>query len=187
MPAPAKIRAGVTPLDEERMRDIDAFTARTMNTSHPVPFGALIVHTKSGRTLMRTTNAVLRENDPSSHAEVRTVRLACTKLKQPSLAGYSMYSTCEPCPNVHGQRDLSQTRSRCLRRHHRRHQSPLSADPHSRYRGRQTFRHGLRRRRPGSPRSPLLALHASKHAESLSQVEFTQGLVIRSGRCRRSR
>ena len=98
MPAPAKIRARVTPLDEERMRDIHAFTARTMNTSHPAPFGALIVHTKSGRTLMRATNAVLRENDPSSHAEVRTVRLACKELKSPRLTGYTMYSTCEPCP-----------------------------------------------------------------------------------------
>lgn len=98
MPAPAKSRAGVTSLDEERMRDIHAFTARTMNTPQPAPFGALIVHTKSGKPLMRATNAVRRENDPSSHAEVRTVRLACKKLKQPSLAGYTMYSTCEPCP-----------------------------------------------------------------------------------------
>ena len=39
----------------------------------------------------------MRENDPSSHAETRTVRLACKKLKRPSLAGYTMYSTCEPC------------------------------------------------------------------------------------------
>src|SRR5882724_1539034 len=98
MPALAKSRIGVTSLDEERMRDIQAFTARTMNTPHPAPFGALIVHTKSGKPLMRAINAVTREDDPSSHAEVRTVRLACKKLNQPSLAGYTMYSTCEPCP-----------------------------------------------------------------------------------------
>ena len=46
---------------------------------------------------MRATNAVMREHDPSSHAETRTVRLACKKLKRPSLAGHTMYSTCEPC------------------------------------------------------------------------------------------
>src|SRR5271165_4896962 len=91
-------RAGVTSLDEERMREIYLFTARTLQTSRPVPFGALIVNTNTGERLMRATNNVARENDPSSHAEVRTVRLACKKLKRPSLAGYTMYSTCEPCP-----------------------------------------------------------------------------------------
>lgn len=80
------------------MRALYEFTARTLETSRPVPFGALIVETKSGKPLIQATNAVMPENDPSSHAEVRTVRLACKKLKRPSLAGFTMYSTCEPCP-----------------------------------------------------------------------------------------
>ena len=84
--------------DEDRMREIFEFTARSLKTSRPVPFGALIVHTRTGERLMRATNAVMRENDPSAHAETRTVRLACKKLKRASLAGYTMYSTCEPCP-----------------------------------------------------------------------------------------
>jgi tRNA(Arg) A34 adenosine deaminase TadA len=88
----------VTRLDEERLRELYRFTARTLETSQPVPFGALIVHTKSGEHLMRATNAVTRESDPSSHAELRAVRRACKKLKSPKLAGYTMYSTCEPCP-----------------------------------------------------------------------------------------
>jgi len=83
--------------DEERMREIYLFTARSLETACPVPFGALIVNTQTGERLMRATNAVMRENDPSAHAETRTVRLACKKLKRPSLAGYTMYSTCEPC------------------------------------------------------------------------------------------
>lgn len=87
----------VTPEDEERMRELFEFTARTLKTSKPVPFGALIVNTKTGKRLMIATNAVLAENDPSAHGETRTVRLACKKLKSPSLAGYTMYSTCEPC------------------------------------------------------------------------------------------
>jgi tRNA(Arg) A34 adenosine deaminase TadA len=85
-------------IDEQRMRELVSFTARTLDTPFPSPFGALIVHTESGKKLMRATNAVMREHDPSSHAETRTVRLACKKLKRPSLAGYTMYSTCEPCP-----------------------------------------------------------------------------------------
>jgi tRNA(adenine34) deaminase len=84
--------------DEERMRALHRFTARTLDTGRPVPFGALIVNTKTGRPLMQATNAVMPEHDPSSHAEVRTVRLACKKLKSTSLAGHTMYTTCEPCP-----------------------------------------------------------------------------------------
>jgi tRNA(adenine34) deaminase len=80
------------------MAEVVAFTAKTLMTDRPVPFGASIVSTKTGERLLQATNAVARENDPSSHAELRTVRLACKKLKQPSLAGYTMYSTCEPCP-----------------------------------------------------------------------------------------
>jgi len=80
------------------MRDLCRFTARTLNTKQPSPFGALIVSTRNGKPLMRATNAVMREHDPSSHAELRTVRRACKRLKRTSLAGFTMYSTCEPCP-----------------------------------------------------------------------------------------
>jgi tRNA(adenine34) deaminase len=91
-------KADVAAIDEQRMAEIADFTLKTLATTRPVPFGALIVHTKTGERLLRAVNAVTRENDPSSHAELRAVRLACKKLKQVSLAGYTMYSTCEPCP-----------------------------------------------------------------------------------------
>jgi tRNA(Arg) A34 adenosine deaminase TadA len=90
--------SGVTGFDEERMREVYEFAARTLKTARPVPFGALIVNTKTGKRLMVGANAVMAESDPSAHGETRTVRLACKKLKSPSLAGYTMYSTCEPCP-----------------------------------------------------------------------------------------
>ena len=89
--------ASANPKDEERMAEIVAFTAKTLETARPVPFGALIVNSKTGERLLRAVNAVARENDPSSHAELRAVRLASKKLKQVSLAGYTMYTTCEPC------------------------------------------------------------------------------------------
>jgi tRNA(adenine34) deaminase len=98
MSANSPPRARTNPIDEERMREVVAFTGRTMETPRPVPFGALIVDTRTGERLMRATNNVLAESDPSSHAEVRCVRLACKRLGRPSLAGYTMYSTCEPCP-----------------------------------------------------------------------------------------
>ena len=83
--------------DEQFMAGLVKFTAQTMETETPVPFGALIVKTDTGEVLMKALNAVAKENDPSSHAEVRTVRLAAKKLKSRSLAGYTMYTTCEPC------------------------------------------------------------------------------------------
>jgi tRNA(adenine34) deaminase len=98
MASPAAERGSVARLDEERMRELFHFTARTLKTARPVPFGALIVHSNTGCRLMRATNAVMRESDPSSHAELRAVRLACKKLRSPRLSGYTMYSTCEPCP-----------------------------------------------------------------------------------------
>jgi tRNA(adenine34) deaminase len=84
--------------DEAFMAGLVKFTATTMETETPVPFGALIVKTDTGEVLMQALNAVAQENDPSSHAEVRTVRLAAKKLKGRSLQGYTMYTTCEPCP-----------------------------------------------------------------------------------------
>ncbi len=83
------------------MSEVIRFTMKSMTTSTPVPFGALIVDTVTGAPLMKALNAVAAENDPSSHAELRTIRKACKKLardgKGRALAGYTMYSTCEPC------------------------------------------------------------------------------------------
>jgi tRNA(Arg) A34 adenosine deaminase TadA len=80
------------------MASLADFTARSLRTSNPRPFGASIIHTKSGKLLLRALNGVKREFDPSAHAEVRAIRLATKRLKQISLAGYTLYTTCEPCP-----------------------------------------------------------------------------------------
>ncbi len=89
--------AAVAVLDGERMRSLAAWTALTLETESPVPFGADILNSRTGERLMRAHNAVAPEHDPSSHAEVRCIRLACRKLEGFSLAGYTMYTTCEPC------------------------------------------------------------------------------------------
>jgi tRNA(adenine34) deaminase len=84
-------------VDAARVAEVVRFTAKTLLTKRPVPFGALIVNTRTGKPLKKAVNAVSKQNDPSSHAELRTVRLACKKLNSASLRGYTMYSTCEPC------------------------------------------------------------------------------------------
>jgi tRNA(Arg) A34 adenosine deaminase TadA len=85
-------------IDRERMSALVAFTSRSMATASPRPFGASIVHTKSGKLLLRALNAVKQESDPSAHAEVRAIRKATKRLKKISLAGFTLYTTCEPCP-----------------------------------------------------------------------------------------
>ena len=84
--------------DEAILAELVRFTALSFSTATPVPFGAALVETKTGKLLYRGRNAVMRESDPSAHAETRAVRKACKKLGRPSLAGYTLYSTCEPCP-----------------------------------------------------------------------------------------
>jgi tRNA(Arg) A34 adenosine deaminase TadA len=84
--------------DSERMRALVAFTARSLQTDNPRPFGASIVETKTSTELLRALNNVTGESDPSAHAEVRAIRLATKRLKMVSLAGYTLYTTCEPCP-----------------------------------------------------------------------------------------
>ena len=85
-------------LDAERMRSLAAWTMQTMDTPNPVPYGAEIFGTNDGKSLMRAANAVSMEHDPSAHGEIHTIRLACQKLQSASLRGYTLYTTCEPCP-----------------------------------------------------------------------------------------
>jgi tRNA(Arg) A34 adenosine deaminase TadA len=87
----------VSAVDRERMRSLAAFTAETLSTDHPMPFGAEIVSTTTGEQLMRAVNRVGPDHDPSAHAETLTIRLACAKLGSGTLKGYTLYTTCEPC------------------------------------------------------------------------------------------
>jgi guanine deaminase len=60
------------------------------------PFGAVIV--KDGMVIARSANKVVPTNDPTAHAEVSAIRLACQELETFSLEGCVIYTSCEPCP-----------------------------------------------------------------------------------------
>jgi guanine deaminase len=94
---PAKKAAAIS-ADAARMRELAAFTALTLDQSHPTPFGAVVVETATGRLVTRQVNKVALHLDPTEHAEVHAVRKACKKLKSLSLRGHTLYTTCEPCP-----------------------------------------------------------------------------------------
>lgn len=60
------------------------------------PFGAVIV--RGDQVLAEACNRVTSQNDPTAHAEVGAIRLACSELASFSLSGCEIYSSCEPCP-----------------------------------------------------------------------------------------
>lgn len=60
------------------------------------PFGAVVV--KDGKIIAKSGNKVTTTNDPTAHAEVSAIRLACKKLKTFDLSGCVVYTSCEPCP-----------------------------------------------------------------------------------------
>jgi guanine deaminase len=60
------------------------------------PFGAVLV--ADGVQIGSGQNRVTRDNDPTAHAEVVAIRAACAARGDFSLAGTTLYSSCEPCP-----------------------------------------------------------------------------------------
>ena len=60
------------------------------------PFGACIV--KEGKIIGRGSNHVLKNNDPTAHAEVMAIRDACKNLGTYDLSGCIVYTSCYPCP-----------------------------------------------------------------------------------------
>ncbi len=60
------------------------------------PFGAVVV--KDGEVVAVASNSVTIDNDPTAHAEVNAIRMACKKLGTFDLSGCEIYASCEPCP-----------------------------------------------------------------------------------------
>jgi tRNA(Arg) A34 adenosine deaminase TadA len=60
------------------------------------PFAAVVV--KDGQILAEGTNQVTSTNDPTAHAEIVAIRIACKRLGEFQLTGCEVYTTCEPCP-----------------------------------------------------------------------------------------
>lgn len=60
------------------------------------PFGAVVV--RRGEVVGEGANRVTASCDPTAHAEVVAIRDACRRLESFSLAGATLYASCEPCP-----------------------------------------------------------------------------------------
>ena len=61
------------------------------------PFGAVIVDTL-GDVVAAEHNRVRETLDPSAHAEINAIRVACGRARRATLEGYRLYVNKEPCP-----------------------------------------------------------------------------------------
>lgn len=82
--------------NEKFMRMAIALSEQNVTHSLGGPFGAVIV--KDGKLISKSANKVTASNDPTAHAEVSAIRIACRKLKTFDLSGCTIYASCEPCP-----------------------------------------------------------------------------------------
>ena len=60
------------------------------------PFGCVIV--KDNSIIAEGYNQVTKNNDPTAHAEIVTIRKACNTLNTFDLTGVEIFTSCEPCP-----------------------------------------------------------------------------------------
>ncbi|PWS31460.1 nucleoside deaminase [Pedobacter paludis] len=81
---------------EDFMRMAIALSVQNVNENIGGPFGAVVV--KDGKVVAKSANKVTSTNDPTAHAEVSAIRLACTELGTFDLSGCVIYTSCEPCP-----------------------------------------------------------------------------------------
>ena len=69
--------------------------ARLAGDAGEVPIGAVVIH--EGAILARGQNRVLRDLDPTAHAEIVALRAAAAALGNYRLPGCTLYVTLEPC------------------------------------------------------------------------------------------
>lgn len=60
------------------------------------PFGACIV--RNGKIIGKGSNHVLKNNDPTAHAEIEAIRDACRNINLYDLSECELYTSCYPCP-----------------------------------------------------------------------------------------
>ena len=79
------------------MKEAKEIAEKGMKNNEGGPFGAVIVD-KEGNIISQGNNKVLKNNDPTAHAEITAIREACKKLNTYDLSEYILYTSCEPCP-----------------------------------------------------------------------------------------
>ena len=78
------------------MEEANKLAKNDLITNDGGPFGACIV--KEGVIIGKGSNNVLKNNDPTAHAEIMAIRDACSNINSYDLSGCELYTSCYPCP-----------------------------------------------------------------------------------------
>lgn len=78
------------------MQMADELSKQNLLTNAGGPFGAVVV--KNDVVVGVGNNQVLKNNDPTAHAEVMAIRNACKNLNTYDLTDCELYTSCYPCP-----------------------------------------------------------------------------------------
>ena len=78
------------------MREAIKEAETNLLTDEGGPFGAIVV--KNNVVIGRGRNMVLKNNDPTCHAEIEAIREACRNLGNYDLSGCELYASSYPCP-----------------------------------------------------------------------------------------
>ncbi|GLK77104.1 tRNA-specific adenosine deaminase [Methylopila jiangsuensis] len=74
--------------------------ARAAAARGEVPVGAVV--TRDGAVIAAAGNRTRELNDPTAHAEILAIRMACAALGSERLVGCDLHVTLEPCPMCAG-------------------------------------------------------------------------------------
>lgn len=96
---------GVEDRDQKFLTKAVEEAYKGVECGHGGPFGAVVVH--DDEVVASCHNMVLKNTDPTAHAEVTAIREACKKLNKFELSECEIYASCEPCPMCFGAIHLS--------------------------------------------------------------------------------
>jgi tRNA(adenine34) deaminase len=82
-------------IDDQQAMQAALDQARLAGEAGEVPIGAVVV--RNGEIIARGQNRVLRDVDPTAHAEIVALRAAAAVVANYRLLGCSLYVTLEPC------------------------------------------------------------------------------------------
>ncbi|NBB77559.1 MAG: nucleoside deaminase [Bacteroidetes bacterium] len=67
---------------------------------HQTPFGAVLA--MGDEIFVEAANQTRQLHDPTAHAELLAIRRLSDQVQKTDLSGFTLYTTCEPCPMCAG-------------------------------------------------------------------------------------